>query len=95
MFKEICINEEMLSKYTFEYINIHVCIYVYMHEYIIIKCLFVFVLRDINILGHLMPNQVLKSGETERSVMLEFIIRERICRKNLVLLKVGLKRILY
>ena len=44
-------------------------------------------IRHINLLGYLMPNQVKKWG-TEKFVMLEFICRETICRKNLVSLKV-------
>ena len=37
-----------------------------------------FVLWHINLLGHLMPNQV-KNGGTEKSIMLEFICREMVC----------------
>ena len=50
-----------------------------------IVCLF---LQHINLFSHLMLNQVKKRGETEKSVSLELISRETVCRKNLVSLKV-------
>ena len=34
MFNEICINEEMLPKYTYIYIYICVCVYIYIYIYI-------------------------------------------------------------
>ena len=36
MFNEICINEEMLPKYTYLYICMYMCIFIYIYSYIYI-----------------------------------------------------------
>ena len=55
---------------------------------------FLFALQHIILLGHLMPNLVLKKGVgAERSVVLQFNCRETVWRKNLDSLKVILMRI--
>ena len=80
--KSIKIHEHLLLIVKKKEESLFILFYLFIYSFIF--------LRHINLLGQLLPNQVKKRGGTERSVMLEFISREMVFRKNLVLLKVYL-----